>query len=60
MFQVSMLRKFLGDLNSIILLEDVSIEDRLTYEEVRIEILDWQVKTLRNKEVASVKILCRN
>ena len=32
----------------------------LTYEEVPIAILDRQVKKLRNKEVASVKVLWRN
>ena len=59
-FHVSMLRKFIGDVDTIIPLEDVSIEDSLTYEEVPVEILDRQVKKLRNKEVASVKVLWRN
>src|SRR5688572_29753850 len=59
-FHVSMLRKFIGDVDTIVTLEDVSIEDDLTYEEVPVEILDRQVKKLRNKEVASVKVLWRN
>ena len=32
----------------------------MTYEEVPVEILDRQVKRLRNKEIASVKVLWRN
>ena len=31
--------------------------EKLTYEEVPTAILDWQFKKLRNKEVASVKVL---
>ncbi|CAN4076706.1 unnamed protein product [Withania somnifera] len=34
--------------------------DLLAYEEVPVVILDRQVKKLRNKEVASVKVLWRN
>lgn len=59
-FYVSMLRKFVGDPNSIVPLEDVSVEENLTYKKVLVEILDRQVNKLRNKEVASVKILWRN
>ena len=59
-FYVSMLRKFVGDVDTIVPLKDVTIEDNLTYEEVPVEILDRQVKRLRNKEVASVKVLWRN
>lgn len=39
-FYMSMLKKFLGDRNSIIPIEGVSIEESLTYEEITIEILD--------------------
>lgn len=59
-FHVSMLRKFLGDLSSIVPLHDVNIEDDLSYEELQVEILDRQVKKLRTKEVTSVKVLWRN
>ena len=38
----------------------MAIEENLTYEEVPIEILDRQVKRLRNKEIASVKVLWQN
>jgi len=60
-FHVSMLRKCLGDPSAIVPLDVVGVvEDNLTYEEVPIQILDRQVKRLRNKEVASVKVLWRN
>ena len=59
-FHVSMLRKCLGDPSSIVPLEVVNVEENLSYEEVPVEILDRQVKRLRNKEIASVKVLWRN
>ena len=34
--------------------------ENLSYKEVLVEILDRNVKKLRNKEVASVKVLWRN
>ncbi|WMV08998.1 hypothetical protein MTR67_002383 [Solanum verrucosum] len=60
-FHVSMLRKCVGDPNAIVSLEVVGVvEDNLTYEEVPVQILDRQVKRLRNKYVASIKVLWRN
>ena len=59
-FHVSMLRKFIGDENTIVPLQDVTIEENLSYEELPVEILDREVKRLRNKEIASVKVLWRN
>ncbi|WMV27894.1 hypothetical protein MTR67_021279, partial [Solanum verrucosum] len=35
-------------------------DESLSYEEVPVEILDRQVKRLRNNEIASVKVLWRN
>lgn len=49
-FHVSILRKFMEDPNSLVSLEDLSIEENLVYEEILVQILDWQVKRLRNKE----------
>ncbi|WMV46310.1 hypothetical protein MTR67_039695 [Solanum verrucosum] len=57
---ISLLKKCVGDPASIIPLERVAVKDSLTYEEVSIEILHRRVRRLRNKEVASVKVLCRN
>ncbi|WMV50413.1 hypothetical protein MTR67_043798 [Solanum verrucosum] len=55
-----MLRKCVGDPSRITPTEDVQVTRDLTYEEVPIAILDRQVRKLRNKEVASVKVLWRN
>lgn len=58
---VSMLSKCVGDPSAIIPLDVVGVvEDNLTYEKVSVEILDRQVKRLRNKDVASVNVLWRN
>ena len=59
-FHVSMLRKFIGDASAIVKIEDVAIDEGLTYEEVPIDILDRQVKRLSNKEIASIKVLWQN
>ncbi|WMV41112.1 hypothetical protein MTR67_034497 [Solanum verrucosum] len=59
-FHVSMLRKCVGDLSYITPIEDVQVTGDLTYEEVPIAIMDRQVKKLRNKEMALVKVLWRN
>lgn len=59
-FHVSMLKKCVGDLTSIVFLEGLGVDESLSYEEVPVKILDRQVKKLRNKEVASVKVLLRN
>ena len=45
---------------SIVPLESVAVKDILSYKDVPIEILDRQVRRLRNKEVASVKVLWRS
>ncbi|WMV25123.1 hypothetical protein MTR67_018508 [Solanum verrucosum] len=59
-FHVSMLKKCVGDPTSIVSLEGLGVKENLSYEEVSVEILDQQVKKLRNKEIASVKVLWRN
>ncbi|XP_049399853.1 uncharacterized protein LOC125863925 [Solanum stenotomum] len=58
-FHVSMLRKCIGDPSHIMPIENIRIED-LSYVEVPIAILDRQVRKLRTKDVASVKVLWRN
>ncbi|WMV07978.1 hypothetical protein MTR67_001363 [Solanum verrucosum] len=49
------LKKCVGDPTSIVPLESLGIKKILSYEEVLVEILDRQVKKLRNKKVASIK-----
>ncbi|XP_070039101.1 uncharacterized protein [Nicotiana tomentosiformis] len=59
-FHVSMLRKCIGDPSRITPIEDIHIAEDLSYAEVPVVILDRQVRKLRTKEVASVKVLWRN
>ncbi|WMV57780.1 hypothetical protein MTR67_051165 [Solanum verrucosum] len=56
-FHISLLKKCVGDPTSIVPLESLAVKDSLTYEEVPVEILNRQIRRLRNKEVASVKVL---
>ncbi|WMV33596.1 hypothetical protein MTR67_026981 [Solanum verrucosum] len=59
-FHISMLKKCMEDPSLIIPTEDIGIKDSLSYEEIPVQILDRQVRKLRTKEVASVKVLWRN
>ncbi|WMV25407.1 hypothetical protein MTR67_018792 [Solanum verrucosum] len=59
-FHISMSKKCMGDPSLIISTENVGIKDNLSYEEIPVQILDHQVRKLRTKEVASVKVLWRN
>ncbi|XP_070007724.1 uncharacterized protein [Nicotiana sylvestris] len=59
-FHVSMFRKVVGDPSTITPVETIQINEELPYEEVPVAILDRQVRKLRNKEIASVKVLWRN
>ncbi|WMV51799.1 hypothetical protein MTR67_045184 [Solanum verrucosum] len=56
-FHISMLKKCMGDPSLIIPTENVGIKDNLSYEEIPVQILDHQVRKLRTKEVASVRVL---
>ncbi|WMV09944.1 hypothetical protein MTR67_003329 [Solanum verrucosum] len=59
-FHISLLKKCVGDPASIVPLESVAVKDSLSYKDVPVEILDHQVRRLRNKEVDSVKVLWRS
>ena len=59
-FHISLLKKCVGDPTSIVPLEIVAEKDSISYEDVPVEILDRQVRRLRNKEVASVKVFWRS
>ncbi|XP_069152797.1 uncharacterized protein [Solanum lycopersicum] len=56
-FHVSMLKKCLGDPASILPVDFLVVGEDLSCEEVPVEIVDRQVKRLRNKEIATVKVL---
>ena len=59
-FHVSMLKKCIGDPERILPIEGLGVKDNLSYEDFPIQILESQVKRLRNKEVVSVKVLWKN
>ncbi|WMV18381.1 hypothetical protein MTR67_011766 [Solanum verrucosum] len=59
-FHVSMLKKCMGDHSLIIPTKDIGIKDSVSYEEIHVQILDRQVRKLRTKEVASIKVLWKN
>ena len=59
MFHISMLKKWMGDPSFIIPTKNIGINDSLSYEHILIEILDLQVRKLKIKEVALVKVLWR-
>ena len=59
-FHISLLKKNVGDPTFIVPLESVAVKDSLSYEDLPVEILDRQVRRLRNKEVTSVKVLWRS
>ncbi|WMV54856.1 hypothetical protein MTR67_048241 [Solanum verrucosum] len=55
-----MLKKCMDDRSLIIPTKNIGIKDRLSYEEIPVQILGRQVCKLRTKKVASVKVLWRN
>ncbi|KAH0641167.1 hypothetical protein KY285_037753 [Solanum tuberosum] len=59
-FHISMLKKCMGDPSLIIPTENTEVKDSLSYEDIVVHILDCQVRKLRTKEVASIKVLWRN
>ena len=59
-FHVSTVKKCLGNPTSILPVEGLGVDENLSYEEVLVDILDRQVKRVRNNEVATVKVLWRN
>ena len=59
-FHVSMLRKCIGDPSRVFPVDDIQVTEELSYEEKPVAILDRQVRRLRTKDVASIKVLWQN
>ncbi|XP_071939216.1 uncharacterized protein [Coffea arabica] len=59
-FHVSMLKKYHPDPSHVIQLDEIELDESLTYEERPIKILDREIKELRNKKIALVKVLWKN
>ncbi|XP_069155671.1 uncharacterized protein [Solanum lycopersicum] len=56
-FHISLLKKCASGQTCIVPLESVLVKNSIFYEDVPVDISDRQFKRLRNKEVASVKVL---
>ena len=59
-FHASMLKKYVLDKSHILEQEPIEIHKDLSFEEKLVQILDFKIKTLRNKEIPLVKVLWRN
>ena len=55
-FHVSMLKRYHGDENYIIRWDSVLLDENLSYEEEPIDIVDREVRKLRSREIASIKV----
>ncbi|WJX12700.1 hypothetical protein P8452_03168 [Trifolium repens] len=56
-FHVSQLRKYVSDPSHVIVSDEVQVKDNLTIEARPLRIEGREVKKLRNKEIASVKVI---
>ena len=59
-FHVSMLKRYHGDGNYIIRWESVLLDENLSYEEEPDAILDREIRKLRSRENASIKVQWKN
>ena len=59
-FHVSMLKKYHGDGNYLIRWDSVLLDENLSYEEEPVAILDREVRKLRSREIASIKVQWKN
>ncbi|XP_055835172.1 uncharacterized protein LOC129903651 [Solanum dulcamara] len=59
-FHVWMLRRYIKDESYVISHDSVELRPYLTYEEEPMAILDWQIRKLRTKEIASMKVQWRH
>ena len=55
-FHVSMLKRYHGDGKYIIRWDSVLLDENFSYEEEPIAILDREVRKLRSREIASIKV----
>ena len=55
-FHVSMLQRYRSDESHILLVQEIQVQEDLSYDEKPKAILDREVKQLRNKQVPLVKV----
>ncbi len=56
-FHVSILRRYRSDPSHVLPVEEIKVNSGLTYEKEPIEILVYEVKQLRNKQIPLVIVL---
>nr|XP_009779826.1 PREDICTED: uncharacterized protein LOC104228966 [Nicotiana sylvestris] len=56
-FHVSMLRKCISDSSQVLEAPTIPLDEKLSYEEESMAIVDRQVRKLRSKEIVLVKVL---
>ena len=56
LFHVSMLKRYHGDGNYIIRWDSVLLDENLSYKKEPVAIFDREVRKLRSREIASVKV----
>ncbi|WMV23778.1 hypothetical protein MTR67_017163 [Solanum verrucosum] len=59
-FHVSMLRKYIPDPSHVLKASNIQLDENLTYEEEPVFIMDKQVRKLRLKEMATMKVAWKN
>ena len=59
-FHVSMLKRYHGDGNYIIRWDSVLLDENLSYDEEPVAILDREVRKLRSRDIASIKVQWKN
>lgn len=59
-FHVLMLKNYVEYPSLVVPVDDVGILDSLSYKEIWVEILDWQVCRFRIKDMALAEVLWRN
>ena len=55
-----MLKRYHGDGNYIIRWDSILLDENLSYEEELVAILDREVRKLRSREIASIKVQWKN
>ena len=60
LFHVSMMKKYHGDGNYIIRWDSILLDENLSYEEEPVAILDREVRKLRSRGIASIKVQWKN
>ena len=59
-FHISMLRRYVPDPSHILQTQEIEIDESLSYEELPVQVMDRQIRQLRNKSIPMVKVLWRN